>query len=177
VFRGQEDDVLDRYVQAAAAHRAAVVVRVTSDCPLIDPEVIDRVIYAFITEAPDYASNTLVRTYPRGLDTEVVAMPALTQAWREASAPYQREHVTPFITEQSGRFRLVSVTTPGDYSHWRWTVDAREDLEFVRMVYGRVGQAGHFGWVDIVDLLTQHPELAEINQGVPQKPLREASGG
>jgi spore coat polysaccharide biosynthesis protein SpsF len=91
-FRGDEQDVLDRYYQAAQAHRADVVVRVTSDCPLIDPGVVDEVVRAFLDAEPDYASNTLERTYPRGLDTEVMTMAALARAWREAQEPYQHAH-------------------------------------------------------------------------------------
>src|SRR4030081_1777500 len=116
IFRGQEEDVLDRYYRAAVSAKADVVVRITSDCPLIDPEVTGKTVQAFLEERPDYASNCLVRTYPRGLDTEVVTVRALERAWREAAKPHQREHVTPYIYGNPGEFRLLSVTGEADYS-------------------------------------------------------------
>ena len=132
VSRGDENDVLDRYFRAAQLAKAEVVVRITSDCPLIDPEITDKTIAAFLEHAPDYASNALVRTYPRGLDTEVVSVSALGRAWQGARKRYEREHVTPYIYEHPAEFKLLSVTGDADYSGHRWTVDTPEDLEFVR---------------------------------------------
>lgn len=173
VFRGSEPDVLDRYYRAAQAYRAEAVVRVTADCPLIDPAVIDRVVRAFRKQQPDYAANTLERTYPRGLDTEVVAFAALGRAWLNAPPGYQRAHVTPYIIENPDRFRLVSVTGQFDYSEHRWTVDTAEDLEFVRAVYARLAGKTHFGFNDVLAILAGEPELAELNQHVPQKAVAE----
>ena len=101
-------------------------------CPLIDPEITDKTIAAFFGGAPDYASKFLVRTYPRGLDTEVMSFAALGRAWQEARKPYEREHVTPYIYEHPAEFKLLSVTDDADHSGHRWTVDTPEDLEFVR---------------------------------------------
>jgi spore coat polysaccharide biosynthesis protein SpsF len=171
-FRGSEEDVLDRYYRAACEHDAEAVVRITSDCPLIDPDIVDRTVRGFLEERPDYASNCVVRTYPRGLDTEVMTFGALDRAWREATKPYQRAHVTPYIYESEGRFRILSVTGDKDYSGYRWTVDTPEDLEFVRAVYSHFGNA-RFLWRDVVRLIEQKPELAEINRSVAQKALRE----
>ncbi len=171
-FRGSEWDVLDRYYCAALHHDAQSVVRITSDCPLVDPEIIDKTTRAFLSELPDYASNSIVRTYPRGLDTEVMTFRALELAWREARQPYQRSHVTPFIYESHGLFKVLSVTGKEDYSAYRWTVDTREDLEFVRTVYARMGSQ-FFLWNDVVSLLRREPELAAINRFVAQKALRE----
>ena len=169
-FRGSEEDVLDRYYQAARDHNAQVVVRITSDCPLIDPEVVDKTVRAFLVEQPDYASNCVVRTYPRGLDTEVMTFRALELAWGGARQAYQRSHVTPYIYENPGQFRVLSVTGDEDYSANRWTVDALEDLEFVGAVYDRLEGEG-FLWSDVVRLLEREPELAEINRSVAQKAI------
>ena len=172
VFRGDQDDVLDRYFEAAKFTGAEVVVRVTSDCPLIDPEITERTIRAFMDHSPDYASNTIVRTFPRGLDTEVVSMAALTRAWQEARRPYEREHVTPYILEHPEEFVLLPVVGDQDYSAHRWTVDMPEDFEFVRAIYNRLKGEGEFSWRDVLDVLDREPELLELNRGVVQKSVR-----
>jgi spore coat polysaccharide biosynthesis protein SpsF len=173
VFRGSEEDVLDRYYQAAKASDAEAVVRITSDCPLVDPGVIDQVVGAFLDEQVDYASNSIVRTYPRGLEVEVMNTVTLARAWRQAKEPYQRTHVTPYIYENPALFRLVSVTADRDYSGYRWTVDTPEDLEFVREVYAHLGGDDSFSWHDALRLLESEPELLAINSHVRQKTLRE----
>jgi len=171
-FRGSEDDVLDRYYQAALREKADVVIRITSDCPLIDPEIIDKVVRAFLAGQCDYASNSLVRTYPRGLDTEVMTFQALEQAWLRARKPYERAHVTAYIYDKSSDFRLLSVTGDNDYSHYRWTVDTPEDLELVRTIYGRLKGSDAF-LNDVVQLLQSEPALADINRAISQKALHE----
>ncbi len=173
VFRGSEHDVLERYHEAAGHHAADVVVRITADCPLIDPEVIDLVVSEFADRSPDYASNTLRRTWPRGLDTEVVTVAALHRARREATEPYERVHVTPYVYRHPELFRLHAVTGEEDHSGARWTVDVAEDLEFVRAVYRRLAAAGSFSWRDVLDLVASEPEIAELNRGVCQKQLVE----
>lgn len=173
VFRGDEEDVLDRYYQAALAHAADAVVRITSDCPLIEPEEVDRVIREFLSEGPDYASNSLERTYPRGLDAEVFSMEALTRTWEEATESYQRVHVTPYIYQNPDCFKLLLVKCDVDYSHYRWTVDTQEDLDFVRAVYTRFGNDDSFTWKALLSLLAKEPELAEINSHIRQKSLEE----
>ena len=172
--RGDQNDVLDRYFRAAQLSKAEVVVRITSDCPLIDPEITEKTIAAFLDRPPDYAANVLVRTYPRGLDTEVMSFVALSRAWREARKPYEREHVTPYILEHPSQFRLLSVTGDEDHSGLRWTVDTNEDLEFVRSVYGRLSGDGRFSWRAVLDLLAREPQLSEVNRLVKQKPYTEA---
>lgn len=174
-FRGSEADVLDRYFRAAEACRAGTVVRITSDCPLIDWGVIDRVVSAFQQHQPDYASNTLVRTYPRGLDTEVVALEALARAWSEAREPYQRVHVTPYLYQHPELFRPLPVTGEQDASGSRWTVDTAEDLQFVRTVYERFGGTDRFSWQDAWTLVAREPELAEINARVEHKRMEDES--
>ena len=171
-FRGSESDVLDRYFQAALQYKADAIVRITSDCPLVDPDIIDKVVSSFLSGHFDYASNSLVRTYPRGLDTEVLTFPALQLAHRNARSAYQRAHVTPYLYENPEQFSILSVTGEKDYSHYRWTVDTKEDLELVRAVYARL-QGGEFSWADVVRLMEREPELAEINRSVGQKVLSQ----
>lgn len=173
VYRGSEDDVLDRYYQAARMTQPDAVVRITSDCPLIAPDVIDKVIAAFARNWPDYASNFIKRTYPRGLDTEIIRFAVLEQAWQAAAESYQRAHVTPYIHQQPDKFRLLSVENETDYSHYRWTVDTPDDLTFVQMVYSRLGNDDSFSWLDALDLLRREPSLAELNRHIQQKSLHE----
>lgn len=172
-FRGSEQDVLDRYHRAATAHAAEAVVRITADCPLIDPDVVDQVVRALLEHEPDYAANTLQRSWPRGLDTEVMTAGALARAHRDATRPYQRTHVTPYIYQHPEMFRLHSVTGPEDLGHARWTVDVREDLEFVRAVYRRLGDDERFSWHDVRGLLAREPAIAKLNGNVRQKQLAE----
>jgi len=171
VCRGDQVDVLDRYHRSAQFAKADIVVRITSDCPLIDPEITDKTIAAFLEVRPDYASNVLVRTYPRGLDTEVISVFALARAWQAARKPYEREHVTPYIYEHPADFRLQSVTGDEDYSGSRWTLDTPEDLKFVRSVYARLKEYPRFSWRDVLDLVGREPELIAVNRAVMQKTL------
>jgi len=173
VFRGEQDDVLDRYFRAAQLAKAEIVVRITSDCPLIDPEITDKTIAAFLEARPDYASNSLVRTYPRGLDTEVMSFATLGRAWQEARKPHEREHVTPYVYQHPAEFKLLSVTGEADHSAHRWTVDTPEDLELVRAIYSRLKGNANFLWRDVLDLLDREPGLLELNGSVLQKALHE----
>ena len=164
VFRGSESDVLDRFYQAAKAYRAAIVVRITADCPLIDPEIIDRVIAEYLTDGCDYVSNTMVCSYPDGLDVEVFSFAALESAWRDARHASDREHVTSYL-RSSGSFRLRNVECPlGRSLHeQRWSVDEARDLEFVRAIYARLPSKTEFGWRDVLNLLDGEPALSRIN--------------
>jgi spore coat polysaccharide biosynthesis protein SpsF len=173
VFRGDENDVLDRYFHAAQACEGDVVVRITSDCPLIDCEITAKTIREFVDECPDYASNALVRTYPRGLDTEVMSGQALERAWRNATQPYQRAHVTPYIYQNPDEFKILRVTGEADYSNHRWTLDTTEDLEFIRAIYARLKNPDDFDWHDVLEILDQEPELMGMNRLVMQKALHE----
>jgi spore coat polysaccharide biosynthesis protein SpsF len=174
VSRGDQDDVLDRYYRAAQLAKAEVVVRITSDCPLIDPLVTDKTIAAFLESRPDYASNVMQRTYPRGLDTEVLSITVLSRAWQEAHQRHEREHVTPYIYEHPDKFKLLSVTSEADFSAHRWTVDTAEDLEFVRAIYARLKANPEFSGRDVLDLLEREPQLTEINRTVEQKALHQS---
>ena len=174
-FRGSEHDVLDRYYGAAQFYNADVVVRITSDCPLIDPTVIDHSITTFKNAVPnvDYASNGMERTYPRGLDTEVMTMAALKNAWENAIEMYQRSHVTPYLYQNGDKFSLLPVIHSIDYSGWRWTVDTPDDLAFVRELYRRLDNDRAVHWLSAIELMQTHPELAEINRHIQQKSLHE----
>lgn len=163
-FRGDEHDVLDRYRQAAAAFGGEVIIRLTADCPLLDPAVIDRVIEGFESADFDYASNTVKPTFPDGLDTEVFTRRALETAWRDAALPSEREHVTPFIWKRPEQFRIHSIEQPVDLSALRWTVDDAADLDFVRAVFARL-EPGDTAMEDVLALLDRHPDLGSINPG------------
>jgi spore coat polysaccharide biosynthesis protein SpsF len=169
VERGSEADLLDRYVQAARAHRADVVIRITSDCPLIDPDVIDQTVHAFEAGGVDYASNTLEpRTFPRGLDVEVVTMAALERAWREDADLAWREHATPYLYRHPELFRLLRVPAPVDESRHRWTIDTPEDYDLVSRIYEALGR-DDFAWREALATVEAHPEWADINRETVQK--------
>jgi spore coat polysaccharide biosynthesis protein SpsF len=171
VFRGSESDVLSRYYGAAQQANAQTVVRVTADCPLIDPTVIDRVINHFQSEkeALDYASNTLARTFPRGLDAEVFSLSALAIAHREATEAAHREHVTPFFYQQPNRFKLASIEAPENYSQHRWTVDTPEDFELIqRILEVLYPQNQHFTTQDVLAVLAKNRDWAQLNAHIEQ---------
>ncbi len=172
-FRGSEDDVLDRYYQAAIHHQADVVVRITADCPLIDPEVVDWVVGQFSEKSPlAYASNTTIPpvTFPTGQDVEVMSFEALQRAWREDEDPAWREHVTPYIHLHPEKFKLLGVVGQIDHSHLRLSVDTPEDMALMRLIYGHFGH-DLFSWQDVLAVLAEHPEWLEINRNVQQKTL------
>jgi spore coat polysaccharide biosynthesis protein SpsF (cytidylyltransferase family) len=164
--RGSQDDVLDRYYQAAKAFPAKTYVRITGDCPLHDGSVIDFVIREFLLRGVDYANNTLRYTFPNGLDTEVFTQQALDQAWREATQPAEREHVTPYL-RLSGKFRTTCVEGTEDLAGThRWSVDHPDDLDFVRAVYAHLGERD-FTFRDVLELLERQPELNRIQKNRP----------
>jgi spore coat polysaccharide biosynthesis protein SpsF len=170
-FRGSHDDVLDRYYRAAKEFDADAVVRITSDCPLIDYDLVDRVIECYVAKLSDidYVSNLLpLRTYPRGLDAEIMSFGALERAWKEDNNPRTREHVTQYIVGNPSKFRLTGISNAIDYSYMRWTVDETRDLELVRCVYSHFDEKD-FSWMDIAQYLLGRPDLLELNNSVRQK--------
>jgi spore coat polysaccharide biosynthesis protein SpsF len=156
--------VLDRYHQAAATHGLDTVVRLTADCPLLDPGVVDQVIMEFASGAYDYASNTQPPTFPDGLDTEVFNRAALERAWVEARLPSEREHVTPYIWKHPELFRLHNVRHASDLSQLRWTVDDAADLDVARAVIERLG-ANQTSMRDVLALIEREPRVALTNAG------------
>ena len=166
-YAGSPEDVLDRYYQAARHFGGDAIVRITADCPLLDPHVTDRVVRRYLAGDCDYVANTLRRTYPDGLDVEVFSYEALERAWKEASLASEREHVTPYIWKNPEEFRLAGVENNLDLGSLRWAVDESEDLEFVRQVYKGLQGKGHIFYMqDILNLLEERPDLKEINQHI-----------
>lgn len=164
-FRGSLGDVLDRFYHCALEHRAQYVVRLTGDCPLADAAMIDKLVRFFLQLDVDYASNCRPPTLPDGLDAEVFAMGVLAAAWREASDPFEREHVVPFIIRRPERFTIANWEWSSDISQLRWTVDEPEDFAFVTQVYEALYPAKpDFGFEDVLTLLRRQPELAKINR-------------
>jgi glutamate-1-semialdehyde 2,1-aminomutase/spore coat polysaccharide biosynthesis protein SpsF len=165
-YRGSEHDVLDRFYGAARGEKASQVVRITADCPLIDPEVIDRVVRRFQRGDLDYASNAMVRSYPDGLDTEIFSFSALERAWHEASRTSEREHVTPYLRSDKFRTANVENNSAPFYQHYRWTVDEVEDLEFIRAVYRALHDRESFGMKDVLELIEKTPGLDKMNSEI-----------
>jgi spore coat polysaccharide biosynthesis protein SpsF len=197
-MRGSQFDVLDRYYKAARFSRADIVVRITADCPVIDPALVDGAVDRLLVgpgpsgTAYDFVANRLPppfqRTFPIGLDVEVCTYAALAQAWKHGHEPQHREHVMPYLYEgvklaavspelSAGRsargFRVAQMNHVPDLGSARWTVDTPEDLEFMRQVYARLGSRDDFTWKDVLALLVSEPELAHINAGVRHKSLNE----
>ncbi len=167
-YRGDLNDVLTRFSEAAKKYQAQILVRITGDCPLIDPEVIDRVVQAYQNNVQnvDYASNIDFLTYPDGLDTEVFSIQALEQANQKATLKSDREHVTPYMRKH---LRKINVALDqANYSHLRWTVDQQEDFDFVQKIFQDVGKEGrHFGMDEILQWIRSHPQEAERNAHIP----------
>lgn len=174
VYRGSELDVLNRYVAAAKYFEADTIVRLTADCPFIDPAVIDLVIQRFLEHKQDksllYVSNTLERTYPRGLDVEVFSYDVLIEADRHARSFSEREHVTKYIVNHPEQFELVNVRQNKDFSHERWTVDTKEDFDMVKKILESLyPQNPNFTMADVVKLLNNYPSWRKINAYIKQK--------
>ncbi len=174
VFRGSEEDVLSRYYFAAKENNTDIIIRITSDCPLIDPIILDEIIkfylnndYEVVTNA---SSDLSQRTYPRGLDIEIFSFNILEQAYNNAKEKYQREHVTPYIYENSNK--IYYFKNPINYSKYRWTLDTEEDLKLISKIYEYLYKGKHdFYLKDIINLMEQKPELYEINKHIEQKKL------
>jgi spore coat polysaccharide biosynthesis protein SpsF len=175
VFCGNENDVLDRYYRAAKKHDASLVVRVTADCPLFDPEVLSQM-FCDLDRIPltkfskIYFSNTRTRTYPRGLDAEIFNFSALDFANQEATQAFEREHVTPFMYQHPKDFLIYDFRNDEDNSAYRWTLDTPEDYEFFKAVYSELHkEKGFISTEDVFSLLKTRPELCELNAHVEQK--------
>jgi spore coat polysaccharide biosynthesis protein SpsF len=190
--RGSLYDVLDRYYQAAKQAKADVVVRITADCPVIDPGLIDNVVNTLLEDEYDFVCNRLPppwhRTYPIGLDVEACTFKVLEKAWREARKPQHREHAMPYfyegveLTRQSRTlemgtsprgYNIALLHHTADFGDYRWTVDTPEDLEFMRQVYSHFDERDDFTWKEVLDLVHDNPELMKINAGVKHKTLKD----
>ncbi|MBU0477143.1 glycosyltransferase family protein [bacterium] len=166
-FRGSESDVLDRYYQAAKKHGSDIIVRITPDCPLIDPEVIDKVIERFFIGNLDYVSNVHPPTYPDGLDIEVFSFKTLKKAWEEAKKSSEREHVTLYVVNHPEIFIIGNIENEKNLSYMRWCIDEQKDLKFIKEIYKRLYKNDEiFNMNDILSLLKKEPELMKINEGI-----------
>jgi len=168
VFRGSEQDVLDRTYQCAKKYNLPEFAKFTADNPLIDPQVIDHVIQYYLDNARsyDYVSNNHPPTWQDGQEVEIIRLAALEEAWKKSDQPFQREHVTPYIWDQPQRFRLGNVARSDDewYHRYRWTLDYPADYEFMKRVYGELFPGRKiFSTSDIMNLLLEHPEIERIN--------------
>jgi len=169
-FQGSEEDVLDRYYQAAKKSNSDIVVRITSDCPLIDWELLDHMVNTFVDGDYDYISNVLTkRTYPRGLDVEVFSFSVLEKMWETCEKQREREHVTTYVRENPSIFKTLNVEQDTDLSHLRWTVDEEDDLKLVKIIYDELQDKPEFLTDDILGLIEKRPELATMNTHVEQK--------
>lgn len=190
--RGSLFDVLDRYYQAAKGAKADVVVRITADCPVIDPALIDDVVNTLLDDEYDFVCNRLPppwhRTYPIGLDVETCTFKVLAKAWKEAKEPQHREHAMPYFYEdvelktvnrqlQTGTsprgFKIALLNHTTDFGDYRWTVDTAEDLEFMRQIFAHFNGRDDFTWKEVLDLVHDEPRLMEINAGVQHKTLKD----
>ena len=166
-YRGSSDDVLDRYYQAARKFNVDPVVRITADCPLIDPEIMDNIIDYYLKGGYDYVSNGLKPTLPDGLDTEVFSFKSLEKAWAEAKKPSEREHVTSYIYNHPELLKIHNYENDVDLSGMRWVVDEEADYQFISEVYKNLYKDGKIFYVkDIIRLLEEMPELLKLNKGI-----------
>lgn len=176
-FRGDPQDVLDRYYKAAQLFSAETIVRLTGDCPVIDPQEIDRTVTAYFETGVDFAANRLpppwTRTTPIGMDTEVVSFENLARAWREAEQKFEREHVMPYFYAQEGRFKVLLVDHTPDLGAYRLTVDTPEDLALIREVFAHFDCSDEFLLDDMIALMNQRPDLRSLNAQVVHKGYQE----
>lgn len=175
VTRGSEQDVLERYYEAACEVNADIIVRITSDCPLLDWTLVDAMIGKFLSlaaagDAVDYLSNTVTRSYPRGLDAEVFTLHALEKAHAEATSAVEREHVTPYLYRHPEIFRIAQFVGEVDMSQHRWTLDTDEDWLLLSAVFQHFGRPDFFT-AEVCDFLDANPEIFSLNAGVEQKAM------
>ncbi|WP_342533937.1 glycosyltransferase family protein [Lysinibacillus sp. FSL K6-0057] len=169
-FRGSEKNVLERYYLAAKQFKADIVVRITSDCPVIDIEVVDNIIKKFMENKVDYASNTIERTYPRGMDTEVFTMNALETAYRNATEQRDIEHVTPYMYFNPKIFRLLNIKNDEDYSKYRWTVDTEEDFELIeKLILELHMRDQEINLKNLLQVMHENKDWYSINAHIEQK--------
>ena len=166
-FRGNSDDVLDRYYNCAKKFQIDNIVRITSDCPLIDPGIVDEVISKYKSGNYDYFTNTLIRTYPIGTDVEIFSFEILEKTWQNATLPSEREHVTPFIRNKKMNFRVGNLENKKKLDHVRWTLDRQEDLDLIREIISKINKKPIL-MNDILNLFSAEPQLIKINENISQ---------
>ena len=178
VFCGSEEDVLDRFYQAAKLLKPNHIVRITADCPLIDAAIIDQVIDKHLKEKNDYTSNVLKETFPDGEDNEIFTFESLKKSWKEANLSSEREHVTLYIRNHPEEFKLSNLECEVDLSDKRWTLDNEEDYQFIKNIYKSLPNKNNFGMSDVLDLINKNKGLEEMNHHIErnegyQKSLKE----
>lgn len=167
VFCGSEDDVLDRYYQVARHFGIKDIVRITSDCPLIDPEILDDTVRLYKKTGADYATNIIEESFPDGLDVEVFSFGTLEDAWQNARFVSDREHVTSYIKKNGDRFKIVSSRNDVDLSGKRWTIDRQEDFDFLRLIFeGIYYRNPKFRMGDVLEFIEKNPEIEKINSHI-----------
>ena len=168
-FRGSSDNVLDRYYQCAKEYSVSTIVRIPSDKPLIDPEIVDKLVSMFRNNSYDYITNFLSNpTFPGGMEVEIFSINALKKAWKKAKLPSEREHVTPYFTNHKDEFEITHIENSENLSHLRLAVDKIEDLKLVRKIVSKIKKRPIIT-KDILDLFAKEPELVEINKNVNRK--------
>ena len=178
-FRGSKNNVLERYYLAAKKYQADAIMRITSDCPLLDVEILNNLLSYFQEESEmgldiDYLSNTLRRSFPRGLDAEIFTYLALEKTYHSTTQDYEKEHVTPYIYQHPDLFSLHNLSNDNDLSHHRWTLDTSEDYQLIKIIYDNLyNQNPLFGMDEILAFLEKNPEITEINANIKQKELGE----
>lgn len=179
VYCGSENDVLDRYYQAARLVGASHIVRITADCPMIDYRIIDDVVALHLKGKNDYTSNVMEESYPDGEDVEIFTFESLKKAWANARLSSEREHVTAYIRNHPEKFKLFNLKYPEDLSDKRWTLDEENDYKFIRLIYSKIYKRNRFfGMKEILKLLDEHPEYEYMNNRIKRnegylKSLRE----
>ncbi len=167
-FRGSENDVLDRFYQSAKSINAEIIARITADCPLTDPDLIDKMIEFFKTNEFDLAGTGIPPSYPDGLDADVFSFSALEKAWKESASNVEREHVCPYILNNPDKFKICFLKNEENLSFLRWTLDEEEDFTFINEIYKRLYDNPNkiFKTQEILELIKKNPELAKINNSV-----------
>jgi len=162
-YRGSQDDVLDRYYNCAKKFSINTIIRITSDCPLMDPQVVDAVIDFYLKNSYDYVNNCYNRTYPYGNDVEIFSLKVLEKVWEKATKPSEREHVTPYIYNNPDEFSLGWIENKENLSEFHWTIDRKEDLIFVQNIFKKISKRPIL-MKDIIDVIKDDPSLLEINK-------------
>ena len=162
-FRGNEDDVLDRYYQCAKEYDLDIIIRITADCPLIDPQIVNKALNEFEIGKIDYIQNLDPRTFPDGMDIEIFKFNILKEAWKNADLSSEREHVTPYFRNNEKKFNIKNFSHDKDLSHYRWTLDYHEDLELIKIIVNDIIQRPIL-MKDVLSLFEKNPKLFEINK-------------
>ena len=165
-FRGSSDNVLDRYYECAKKFGLDDILRITSDCPLIDPNIVDKVVEKYLTKDYDYVSNTLIRTFPIGTDSEIFSFDILEKSWQNASLLSEKEHVTPYIINKKNGFRLGNIKNELNVGQLRLTLDRIEDYELIKKIVKKIERRPIF-MKDVLKLFSEEPELVKINAHIP----------